>query len=76
MGKDEWDTKEGAGNECIVCTTVWQKAPLNMKWRRTEKKIKHVALAIVKIHLSEASVIQAVSHRKVCLGYQNSKTHF
>jgi len=27
VGKDEWDTKEGIGKS-IVCTAVWQKAPL------------------------------------------------
>jgi len=34
-GKQRWmDTKEGP-EECIVCTAVWQKAPLGLKWHQT-----------------------------------------
>jgi len=49
--KDEWYTKEGT-EECIVCTVVWQKAPLSLN----DEKL---ALAIVE--LCQASVSQAVT---------------
>jgi len=52
VNKDEWYTKEGCG-KCIACTVVWQKAPLELKWSWTVKKIKPVALAIVELRESE-----------------------
>ena len=58
VSKDEWDTKEDIGKsmkneECIVHTAVCQMAPLGPKQRRTVKKIKSVALVVVKLCLSE-----------------------
>jgi len=35
--------------EYIARTAVCQKAPLGLKQRRTVKKIKHVALAIIEL---------------------------
>jgi len=52
VNKDEWYSKE-SHEEGIVCTEVWQKAPLRLKRRRTAKKNQPVALAIVELCESE-----------------------
>jgi len=52
VSKDEWNTNEDTGTECIVCTVVCQKVPLG--WSDAElQKIKSMALAIIKLCLSE-----------------------
>jgi len=57
VNKDEWYTKEGCAksmkNALYACTVIWQKVPLGLKWRRTVKKIRSVALAIVELRESE-----------------------
>jgi len=52
---DEWDTKEGTGKSMknLLRIAVCQKAPLRPKCRRKVKKIKCIALAIVKLCWSE-----------------------
>jgi len=55
VSKDEWDTKEGTGKS-------WR-----MQWngKRAEvtsnsDKVKPIAIAIIKLHLSEGAVSQSV----------------
>jgi len=50
--KDEWNTKEDTSkstkNAYIVHTVEWQKVLLGLKQHQTAKKIKFIALVIVK----------------------------
>jgi len=53
VSKDEWDTKEGTSKSMKNALHVSEKAPLELKRRRSTKKIKPIALAIVELHLYE-----------------------
>jgi len=55
VSEDEWDTKEGPGKSMKNVLYVLQcaEAHLGMKQRQTVKKIKPIALAVIKLCLSE-----------------------
>ena len=55
VSKDEWDTKEDTGKS--MKNALY--APLRLKLNN--EKIKPVALAVIKLHLSEG-ISQSVSH--------------
>jgi len=60
VSKDEWDTKEGTGKSMKNVLYVLQYAHLGMKRRRTVKKTKPIALAVIKLRLSEG-IMQLVN---------------
>ena len=80
VSKDEWDTKEDTGNSmrmhCTYCG-IPKKRHLSGRSDIIQcKKIKHIALAVIELHLSEG--ISQKFHRdllkvfwvnlKACLG--------
>ena len=71
VSKDEWDTKEDTGKSMKNALYVLWYAKRHLsgpKRRRTVKKIKPVALAVIELRLSEGisqSVLYSVS-RKFC----------
>ena len=54
-------TQRRTHEECIVRTTVYQKGTSRTEVTSNSEKIKPVALAVIKLCLSEASVSQLLS---------------
>ena len=50
VSKDEWNTKEDTCEACIIFTVVCQNSP---EATLNSEKIKSVALAVIKLYLSE-----------------------
>jgi len=65
LSKDEWDTKEGL-EECIACTAVWQKAPLEWCWTVKNQGCSP-SLPLLSYACLKPSVRQLVSRLKILL---------